>query len=456
MLTLCCTAPVYAAHSVDSLATPVPADIPDETRAAIEAALAQSEHLLAVGQPVAAFAVLMQTMESLPEGADDSTLRFGIAQALLEGGRFSQAEQVLSRLAEEHPDNLRVRLDWALALFALGRDDEAKALFRDARRQANLPPDARRKVEGILGDMLERKRLRIDLDLGLWYDDNVNNASEVDTVQIPAFGGLPFQIDQRPVSAWVARTGASVRWRKAPTGDGRVLIEARGGAVRNTAISETEHNRTWLNLSAGPRFGYVVTVAGRPRPGRISADIGAERRMRGGHGEATSFWGGVHLDQVLNADWRVGISPRLWSTRLDDQPDEADPTGASLDLSVLRRAGPGWLSVRGTLSRENADRRSLDWSSRGLDLGYAAEVGDAWSGSVRLGLNRLRFDEADALFLRRREDRTRSASLTLSHREISWEGYQPVLMLDWSKTDSSVPFYDRKLLSLRVGLRRLF
>ena len=67
-----------------------------------------------------------------------------------------------------------------------------------------------------------------------------------------------------------------------------------------------------------------------------------------------------------------------------------------------------------------------------------------------------RFDEADGVFLTRREDRTRSAGLMLSHRKVSWEGYQPVLMFDWSRTDSNVPLYDRKLLSFRIGLRRLF
>ena len=442
-------------QAADAPATPAPASVPDEA-AAVAAALARAEMLLAAGQPVAAFAVLMQTMEALPEGADDAELRFGIAQALMAGGRLAQAERVLARIAEERPDNLRVRLDRALMLIALGRRDEAGALFRELRRRPDLPADARRKVEGFLTDILARQRLRVDLDLGLWYDDNVNNAAEVDTVQYPVFGNLTFRLNERPVGAWVARTGASLRWREAATDDGRVQIEARAGAARNTAIGATEHNRTSFNLSAGPRFGYAVTVAGRPRPGRIGADAGVVRRMRGGHGEATNFWGGLVLDQVLDADWRVGATPRLWVTRLDGQPDEAEPTGRSLGLSVSRRAGPGWLTARGTVSRETAERRSLNWRSRGLSLEYAAEVGDGWSGSVRLGLNARRYDEADALFLRRREDRTRSVGMTLSHREVSWEGYQPVLMLDWSRTDSNIPLYDRKLLSARLGLRRLF
>ena len=456
-LALSCAAPGAGARAADSPAPPVPASVPGEAvAAAVQGALARAEYLIVGGQPIAAFAVLMQTMEALPEGADDAALRFGIAQALMAGGRFAQAEQVLARIAEERPGNLRVRLDRAWALMALGRRDEAGALFRELRRRPDLPADARRKAEGFLSGILARQRLRVDLDLGLWYDGNVNNAAEVETVQFPAFGNLIFDLNQRPVGAWVARTGASLRWREAVTEDGRVQIEARAGAARNTAIGASEFNRTSFNLSAGPRFDYAVTIAGRPRPGRLGADAGVERRRRGGKGEATTRWGGLALNQVLDVDWRVGATPRLWVTRLDGQLDEAEPAGRSLGLSVSRRAGPGWLTARGTFSRETAERRSLNWRSRGLGLEYAAEVGDGWSGSVRLGLKAQRYDEADALFLRRRADRRRSAGMTLSHREVSWEGYQPVLMLDWSRTDSNIELYDRKLRSVRLGLRRLF
>ena len=424
--------------------------------AVVEEALAFADRLIAAGDPVTAFAVLIETMEALPEGTDDAPLRFAIAQALMAGGRFAQAEQVLARLAEERPDNLRVRLDRAAVLFVLGRDDEAGALFREVRRAPDLPPDTRDTVEGFLARILDRQRLRIDLDLGLWHDGNVNNAAEVGTVTIPAFGNLQFELDERPVGAWVARTGAKLRWRRPVTDDGRMLVETTASAARNTALGASEYNRTWLTLSGGPRIGYAVPFAGRPRPGRLAADVGVERRWRGGDGYATNLWAGLGLDQALDAEWRAGVAPRLWITRHDSEPGEVDPTGRSLRLSVSRRAGPGWLTLGGTLARESAERRSVNWRSRGLSVEYAAEVAENWSGSVRLGLSAARFDETDAVFLTRREDRTRSASLTLSHRKLSWEGYQPVLMVDWSRTDSNVALYDRKLLSFRLGLRRLF
>lgn len=118
---------------------------------------------------------------------------------------------MLAQLSEERPDNLRVRLDRTAVLFALGRDDEAGELFREARRQPDLPPEGRRRVEGFLARILARQRLRVDLDLELRYDGNVNNAAEVEAVAFPVFGNLVFTLDDRPVGAWVARTGAERR-----------------------------------------------------------------------------------------------------------------------------------------------------------------------------------------------------------------------------------------------------
>ena len=438
---------------------PAPASGPGEAApasAAIQAALAVAEHLIQAGRPVDAFAVLIETMDTLPDGTDTAPLRFAIAQALMAGGRLVQAELVLARLAEERPDNLRVRLDRASVLFALGRDDEAGELFRAIRRAPDLPADARRQVEGFLGRILHRQRLRVDLDLGLWYDGNINGAPEADTVAIPAFGNLVFDLEERPVGAWVARTGATLRWRRPVTGDGRVLVETTASAARDTAIGMSDYNRTRLGLTAGPRIGYALPLGGRLLPGRLALDVGLQRRFRGGSGYATNLWGGLALDQALDEDWRVGAAPRVWTTLHDGQPDEADPVGRSLGLFVSHRAGPGWLTLSGSLARETADWDNLNWRSRGLSLEYAADVGEDWSGSVRLGLSTARFDEADAIFLTRREDRTRSAGLSLSHREVSWNGYQPVLMFDWSRTDSNVPLYDRTVTSVRVGLNRLF
>lgn len=61
----------------------------------------------------------------------------------------------------------------------------------------------------------------------------------------------------------------------------------------------------------------------------------------------------------------MGVAPRLWITRHDHQPDEIDPTGWSLALCISLRTGSGWLTLGGTLARENAEARSRNWRSPG-------------------------------------------------------------------------------------------
>ena len=185
-------------------------------------------------------------------------------------------------------------------------------------------------------------------------------------------------------------------------------------------------------------------------------DFGIERRWRGGEGYATDLRFGIGLEQSLGRYWRVGTLGRLWVTGYDEGDDETEPWGRSLDLYAARRFGPGWLTVGGHLSRETPKRSNLRWTSRGTSVRYAANVGRDWSLSVRAGLSRTEFDREASLFLVRRKDRTYTAGITASHRGLAWKGDLPELTLNWSRTASNIPLYNRKTRTLRLALRRLF
>ena len=424
--------------------------------AAARAAL-EARRLLAEGRPDAAYALLLRQGDAAwRAGIDTTALRYMAAQALLQLGRHAEAALVLESLAESRPDLDQVRLNYAAALFTLGRDDEADAIFRDMRRQERLSPETRRAVEEYLQRIRLRQRWQLDFDVGVWHDDNVNNAAEDETVAIPAFGDLRFTLDQRPVSAWVARTGARLRWREPLTGEGRLYLESHAFAARNTAVGKSDYNRTWAGLSAGPRLRYAAEIAGRNRPGLLLADFGVERRWRGGEPYARGLWVGLGVEQTIDRDWRAGVFPRLWTTRFDEESDAADPSGRSLDLYVARRIGGGWLTFGVKLSRESPDRPDLRWTSRALSLRYAATIGRDWSVAARAGLTRTSFDEVTPLFLEQRKDRTPELGITASHRQFAWEGYLPELTLSWSRAYSSIPLYEREVRTLRFGMRRLF
>ena len=394
--------------------------------------------------------------EASAAGADTTAIQYTAAQALLSDRHYAQAAVLLGKLAEDRPELIGVRLDYAAVLFTLGRDNEADAIFRDIRRSESVSRATRRRVEQYLARIRARQRWQLDFDLGVWRDNNVNSATEAETVAIPAFGGLRFTLDQRPVSAWIARTGARLRWREPITEDGHFYVETHLSGARNTAIGASEYNRTWAGLSTGPRLRYAAEIAGRRRPGLLLADLGVERRWRGGEGYTSGLWAGIGVEQTIDRNWRAGGFPRVWTTLYDEGTDADNPRGRSLDLHVARRIGDGWLTVGGKISRESPERRDLRWTSRAVSLRYATTVGRDWSLSAGAGLTRTSFDAVAPLFLTRREDRTRDVSITASHRRLAWEGYLPELALNWSRTESSIPLYDREVRTLRLGMRRLF
>ena len=410
------------------------------------------------GQPQQAFELLRHVIQAAKaEGDIDTTnIRFLAAQALLKMGRPAHAAVILGQLAVERPELHRVRLDYASALFTLGHDEHAGNIFRELRGKEDLPAPVRRNVEGFLERIRARQRFQVNFDLGFWRDNNVNHAPEQDSVEVPIFGGLEFELDEQAVKAWVARTGLNLRWRHTPLLGGRAFIETRGGVARNTAINAEDHNRTWLSLSSGPRWRYAMTLAGERRPGMVRADIGGERRWRGGDEYAVSGWARLGLEQAIDRNWSAGASARVWETWYDKLDSDLDPFGQSVELNLTRRLGIGYLQAGARLAQELTDRRNLQWQGWGTSLDYATVLGQNWNLKAQAYIDERYYEGTYALFRKSRKDRTYLASLTVSNRALALAGYMPELTLGWSQTDSTIPLYDRKNRIMMLGLRRLF
>ena len=410
------------------------------------------------GQPQQAFELLRRIMQAAKaEGDIDTTnIRFLAAQALLKMGRPAHAAVILGQLAAERPELNRVRLDFASTLFTLGHNEQAETLFRELHRKEDLPASVRRNVENFLERIRARQRFQVNFDFGFWRDNNVNHAPEQDTVQVPIFGGLEFELDEQAVKAWVARTGLNLRWRHTPVLGGRAYFETRAGAARNTAINAEEHNRTWLNLSSGPRWRYAMNLAGQRRPGMLRADIGGEQRWRGGDNYAVSGWARLGLDQTLNRNWSAGASARVWETRYAKLDKDLDPFGQSLELNLVRHLDLGYLKAGARIAQETTDRRNLRWQGWGTSLGYSTILGQNWNLAAQAYIDERYYEGTYALFRDRRKDQTIIANLTVSNRAIALAGYMPEVTVGWSQTDSTIPLYDRQNRIFMLGLRRLF
>ena len=399
--------------------------------------------------------VLFPLWVSDAPAADPVGPRFREAQDHMRAGRFEQAEPILRWILRTNPELVRAQLDHALVLFQLGRDDEAKKIFLSIRHKPDLPFAVRRNVEDFLERIRARAPFQLGFDFGLWRDENVNNASEAETVDIPVFGTtLPFTLDERPQAAWVARTGVNLRWRK-PVSP-QTHLEVRTAASRDTAIGEPDFNRTHVSVSVGPRIRYFLGGAGqRPLFGQVNADLGAQRHWRGGDGYSTVGWLGLGADQAISANWRIGAQASYWKTAYDEGANAIEPTGQSYYAGVSRRIGPGWLTVGGKMSREMTKRENRRWKGREATVSYGATLWRDLSVSARASLGDREYEGMEVV-QKRRSDDIYAVDVKLSHRALAIEGFLPVLNLGWSRTASSVVLYDRTARTARIGMRRLF
>lgn len=407
------------------------------------------------GNPAQTLELLEQATQMLG-GRTTADILFLAAQAHLGLGNREMATRILGQLAKEYPQVDRLQLDYAAMLYSTGRDKEADAIFRDIRERKNLPEPVQRNVEKFMERIHRRKSLLIDYDFSVWKDDNVNNATEVDQVEIPLFGGLRFTVNEKPVEAWVARTGVNLLHRTPLREDGSLRLNSRVGLARNTARNAKAHNRTWLNLSTGPQWFYLTEFADHRLPGYAGADIGYEKRWQGGDPYSGSAWIRFSARQSLPGHWALGGYARYWDTRNSEGSSRLEPKGQAFNLYTERTFRSARVTAGWTFSTEHPDLPTQRWKSHQGMLAYETVFGPNWHVSAVAMLSETRYKGTELLFQRRRKDQHRNLHVTVSNRALSWNGYLPELTFGLTETKSNIDLYDRDNFTLRLGLQKLF
>lgn len=382
-----------------------------------------------------------------PSAVSPSDIRiFEQAQAALAGGRPEVALAHLAALAGRYPDWHRVQLDHAYALFATGRHEAADARFRALREIPDLPPVVRRNVERFLERIHAARPWQVDLGFSLRRDTNLNNAPEVDGTEGP--GGFWYS-QETPVEAWVLDTGARVRHRR-PLSE-RWGIELSAGASRATARDAAEWTRTHLEAGAAPWWDYRWAAL----PGRVQPHVGVHRWWRGGAHERTATVLGVGVRQALPlAPWVASLSVSANPQR-EEGRRTIRSTRVRRALALSRAWGTTHLSFGVSGGRNRSAAPGVRYRSDGLFASIRFEPTPRIEATVRASVNAYRYEVRHLLGPKRRE-RTRTLSLTLSHRKLMWRGWLPELTIEDARTKANIALFARDNTTFRTGLRRVF
>ncbi len=168
------------------------------TSHAEDADLARARSLLVAKDAPAAYA-LLAPLES--ERAGDPAFDQLLGSAALEAGKPTQAVFALERVVALQPDNFTAKAALARAYFALRETDAARKEFQALKTKTSDGEELKR-VDQYL-DAIEHLSLRdrfasqFFLEFALGWDSNINSATALTDVAVPALGNAVLTVNNR-------------------------------------------------------------------------------------------------------------------------------------------------------------------------------------------------------------------------------------------------------------------
>ncbi|HEU5284074.1 MAG TPA: tetratricopeptide repeat protein, partial [Burkholderiales bacterium] len=165
------------------------------TRAADETLL-RAKAMLDASNAKAAYELLAPLQS---QRAGDPQYDYLLGVAALNLGRNTEAVFALERVLAVQPSNAPARAQIARAYFNLKETETAKREFETVRGQG-VPEDVRGTIDRYLDAIdriadVEGMSAGFFLEFSAGYDSNINGATAVNEVAIPAFGNLAFRLD---------------------------------------------------------------------------------------------------------------------------------------------------------------------------------------------------------------------------------------------------------------------
>lgn len=257
-----------------------------------------------------------RAQELLPEYEGDPEFDFLYGLAALETGRPTEAVFALERVAFNHPEQLRVKLELARAFFMINNLDAARNLFQEVL-DSNPTENVRRNIQAYMDQINTRERAIAGsfdwyISTGLGSDSNINSATELGVISTP-IGDVELNPGGKAIDDNFFDIGAGFNYVRPLTKISAINVEA-GYSLHNNLDSNDfdigvlsgqasyAHLVNSLRLSYGVR-GQIVELDGEEfqRSGSIITTL--QRSPGNGWTQAlTGAWTAVRFDDAINAN----------------------------------------------------------------------------------------------------------------------------------------------------------
>jgi tetratricopeptide (TPR) repeat protein len=351
--------------------------------------------------------------------------------ALIKGyqGQYGEAERQLNALLADYPQASRIQLALAELYSLQQRHVEARALYQDLLALPELQDTTVQALQHRLTQLPVDKPWQVTGYVSLAPSSNLNQGTDKDMVVI---GGIPFQVSENGQRSG----GVGVAYGGTLTGQHR-FAERWAGIVTGGL-----HRKDYTNNTRDETVLTGTVLVRYAEPGS-TLDLGwrTTRQWYGTQPYLTAF------GPVLA--YRQALAPELtWSNTYSLQRQLYSTQGYRAGWQAtteqrLTRALNKQLAVYGLvgLERTTTQREHLDYwyGTIGAGAFWHSENGLQLQPELKLGWRP--HDGAFPLTNIRREDQVLSASLALQHRRFAWQGWAPRLTYQYQAQTSNIGFY---------------
>lgn len=419
--------------------------------AAQEDLLGRARDDLRAGNPQAAFDRL-SPQQSRRAGDPDYDYLLGVSA--LGAGRNTEAIFALERVLALRPQDLNARVAMGRAHLALQETDAARREFQTVQSLDRTPA-----TQALIGRYLKlteqletasRYSAQIYVEFVMGHDSNVNSASDVDQVAIPALGGLSFTISDasQPQKDFFMQMALGVNLRNRISAS--TALVGSLGLTRRLYASESDFETETLDASVGLMHARGLNVYS------AGVQLGHIQIEHPDYAQGYRNSAGFSLQWTRNLGGNAQWSNFYQYALLHYPGQELRNVGRHvLGTAYARGFDSGLTAYAGVYGGIEYERHPAG-DAFGHELA-GLRLGSDYALSDRLGLfgnfsyEHRRYRGEDLSFLVVRKDRQYAAALGLNYA-LPAKGWKVSPQFSYSKVDSNIPVnaYDRWVAQVSI------
>ena len=389
---------------------------------------------------------LLQPLVETRAGDPDFDYALGLAAA--DAGHHGEAILALQRVLAVQPNNAEARAELARVYALSGDVDTARQQFDTVLQDPSLPDPVRQRFNGLVRGFDRQiagggSDVSGFLDASAGYDTNINSATDLTQITIPLFaifGPGALGAGSRATEDAFYELSGGVSGVSAISRQDRVFASVLGNWRDNFDSS------TFDQGSATGTAGVAHSFANRDT---LSLSGQVQQFWLGGDGFRQAYGAIGQYTHLLSGGRALSLSGQYFRFNFDRQP-LLDANRYALAASYAERTLVASVSAgHEETVRQAGDAQSNSFidASIGVELPIAKRM--AFVGGLAGNLRR--FDEADVLFMTKRNDERIDVSAGVKILIADAVYVRP--RVTYTRNFSNIPLYDFDRFTASVGVR---